>query len=1090
MAAVRINLNSFASNLISSAKPAKKRRRTLVDQDYSGFATGSVIRIKVKNFVTYSTAEFVLSPSLNMIIGPNGTGKSTFVCALCLGLAGSPQLLGRQKTIANFIKNGEESGVIEVTLKGHNNEKNITIMREIYLNNKSDWYVNGKSSNESKVKGILNGFNIQLDNLCQFLPQEKVADFAKLSPKDLLLETQRAIDLSLLNQHEHLIEKDNRKVELVKQYDAKREERDYLEKKKDQFEEEAKKYEEFQQKKHELNLHEKLIPYAQIQDLKRQKEQLKAAKQAAEQELADYLVVSEPYVNAAISYDKELQDFSNLIHDDNIQIAKFEQEAQKYSNQIQKLDNSKGQLQAGISEFQKRKDSKLKELEKMQKVLKDQVEARDRLQTVNEEDLEQAKVESEKLYTRMQEIEDVITEKKESSEGANASIFRTDQKIAKMKKELKTNDRVHILSDNNYDNNNPIVKSANAAVRLLRTELSSLRAKVFEPACLTVTTTEAAYANYLNALVDFTTTFAITCATREAYEQANDEIVKVKRINVPFRRISGKHLPPKLTKEELNKLGFDGYLKEFLIGPAPVIQMLCEEAFVHDVPVAKRPLSEAQINYLTNTRDNTGRLLFRKFFSGEQLYNISISKYGSKQMILRNSSVRKAKWFSAGGIDTERIKYLNSLIKEAEREKSGAEANLAPIAVEIAEHQSEKKELKKRLEAATDFVRKAGIIKKENEKLTQKIKNLKDSCESLEAESQKDYTREIVKSERKIRTILSDKLKLLARLSDLETQYNELAENVTILKVKKFEVENRLLTAKRLSKSFEDHKKELQRNLDNTKRKLNELKNNKEKERIQKIISTYTKEEKDQLKNLIEKYADLLSEDKIADAISGLNASIKLLGTSSKSSIQNFEKIKTDLAQLIEDIDLYDVNLKELNSEITKLHRDWEPRLEELISKIAKKFSSIFPTVGIAGDVRIAKNERYQEWRLEILVKFREESDFKVLDSHTQSGGERAVSTVYYMISMQELTNSPFRAVDEINQGMDERNERIVHKHMVETACLEHTSQYFLITPKLLTGLYYAENMRIHCIMAGPWTPNTVDDPDYLSLGETSNYLY
>lgn len=40
----------------------------------------------------------------------------------------------------------------------------------------------------------------------------------------------------------------------------------------------------------------------------------------------------------------------------------------------------------------------------------------------------------------------------------------------------------------------------------------------------------------------------------------------------------------------------------------------------------------------------------------------------------------------------------------------------------------------------------------------------------------------------------------------------------------------------------------------------------------------------------------------------------------------------------------------------------------------------------------------------------------KDLDAYHQSGGERSVSTMIYMLSLQELANVPFRVVDEINQ--------------------------------------------------------------------------
>jgi hypothetical protein len=50
------------------------------------YVTGSIVRIACQSFLTYDQVEFQPGPALNMIIGPNGTGKSTIACAIAIGL--------------------------------------------------------------------------------------------------------------------------------------------------------------------------------------------------------------------------------------------------------------------------------------------------------------------------------------------------------------------------------------------------------------------------------------------------------------------------------------------------------------------------------------------------------------------------------------------------------------------------------------------------------------------------------------------------------------------------------------------------------------------------------------------------------------------------------------------------------------------------------------------------------------------------------------------------------------------------------------------------------------------------------------------
>ena len=48
--------------------------------------------------------------------------------------------------------------------------------------------------------------NIDINNLCQVLPQERVVEFSRLTPKELLLSTEKSIgDVNMYERHMKLI---------------------------------------------------------------------------------------------------------------------------------------------------------------------------------------------------------------------------------------------------------------------------------------------------------------------------------------------------------------------------------------------------------------------------------------------------------------------------------------------------------------------------------------------------------------------------------------------------------------------------------------------------------------------------------------------------------------------------------------------------------------------------------------------------------------------------------------------------------------------------------------------------------------------
>jgi hypothetical protein len=77
-------------------------------------------------------------------------------------------------------------------------------------NNTSTWLLNGKQSIKSTVEAEVGRLDVQVGNLCSFLPQDRVNEFAKLKPEELLVETQKvAGHKNLKDWHDKLIDLGN-----------------------------------------------------------------------------------------------------------------------------------------------------------------------------------------------------------------------------------------------------------------------------------------------------------------------------------------------------------------------------------------------------------------------------------------------------------------------------------------------------------------------------------------------------------------------------------------------------------------------------------------------------------------------------------------------------------------------------------------------------------------------------------------------------------------------------------------------------------------------------------------------------------------
>ncbi|KAM6279637.1 structural maintenance of chromosomes protein 6 isoform 2-T2 [Porphyrio hochstetteri] len=98
---------------------------------------------------------------------------------------------------------------------------------------------------------------------------------------------------------------------------------------------------------------------------------------------------------------------------------------------------------------------------------------------------------------------------------------------------------------------------------------------------------------------------------------------------------------------------------------------------------------------------------------------------------------------------------------------------------------------------------------------------------------------------------------------------------------------------------------------------------------------------------------------------------------------------------------------------------------------------------------------------LSITIHPREEDRAALNDMRALSGGERSFSTVCFVLSLWSITESPFRCLDEFDVYMDMVNRRIAMDMILKVADSQHHRQFILLTPQTMSTLPVSSHIRI-----------------------------
>ncbi|MEM1948468.1 MAG: AAA family ATPase [Candidatus Caldarchaeum sp.] len=370
---------------------------------------------------------------------------------------------------------------------------------------------------------------------------------------------------------------------------------------------------------------------------------------------------------------------------------------------------------------------------------------------------------------------------------------------------------------------------------------------------------------------------------------------------------------------------------------------------------------------------------------------------------------------------------------------AGLREKIREIEAKLSALLAEEAVIKKTLEDARSAV---DFWKEEYEKLTV-LKKLEQSKASLELE----YLWSMVKEAEKSRDRIEEKMSILRRESEeLDRKIHEATQEVSkfyqnLLKGFKERISETLLTeyldglvksAEILGRAVE--RKEIREN------ELRDLRYESaaaEKELMRRLIEAQSKGPRvETTRKPIE----------ISEELKAISLQIAAIGTPTPQAEEMYLIAESKFREAELKAQQLSDNARKTYAEAEYRKEKWREFVRELISSIEPEYQRILSFVGGAGRIELRNLHDIDKASVEIYVGFRGVEP-TLLDTHTQSGGERIVATMAFLLALQKYIKSPFRAVDEFDVHLDPLNRERIINILTSAAKTDTETQYIIITP-------------------------------------------
>ncbi|XP_071388371.1 structural maintenance of chromosomes protein 6 [Centroberyx affinis] len=1022
-----------------------------------GRDVGIVESITLKNFMCHSLlGPFTFGSNVNFVVGNNGSGKSAVLTALIVALGGNAQATNRGSSLKGFVKQGESSADVSITLRNKGRDaykpevygKAIIVdlritregMRTYKLRSESGQIV---STKKEELVSLLDNFNIQVNNPVSILTQEMSKYFLhskgegdkyKFFMKATQLEQMKE-DFVYIKSTKHVTEdKVEQHGECLK--DLKRK---YLEKE------------------------DRYKSMASLDDMHAKLEEL-------QKQMAWALV---------IEMEKELQPMREKLQSDRRSTEKYDEKVEEWKNKVEEAESKYKQIQdqlegitLRVQELQPQCTQLKAEAQKRNALLKSSEVSVHRCKT-NLRDLEKDKAqlssrinelklsisqttgaESQARTDRTEQIRTELENLTHQASTLDQQIDQYQQACSRAKDELRKMRQEQLVfqksTDSNRRNLQTMESSRSNRLRRFGEKMPAVLSSIEEAHkrgqfrqrprgplgyCISLKDPQLALSVEvcLKSLLQ-----AFTCDNHEDEKVLQGLMAKVFHGGRRPTIITSAFLPHvhDTSRRAVNHPDYPSVLQALEIEDPVVANCLIDQRGIECILLIKNR-TEARRLMMGRTPPKNCSQAFS--MDGDQIFNNR--SYSSDQ--------NRANYLS-GDVEEE-IRHLQRELENQKAQVTRFQQQMRKVEDDIRQNEGLLKRAHMEQKNTTD---KATKLQLELTDLQNVEEPQSEDLNPLEEDLQEIITK-ISSKRAEYDEARAQMAKLKASYDEAEQEYKQhkdqigvVAEEADSIKEELSKSDQEVVRCKHHKKHYEDKRKAHLSNIQTLEANLNS--------KEQDLTASVAK--------ATEICPERLDVRRTARSLDSEINRLKFKITTQQDQQGDREEVVRQYHEALENYKNMAHQVKSLNNFIRTLDSIITERLRayaELRRFLSARCKYYFDTMLAQRHYTGSMTFDHKNETLSISVHTGQGNEADLSDMRSLSGGERSFSTVCFVLSLWAITEAPFRCLDEFDVYMDMVNRRISMDMMLKVANSQRYRQFIFLTPQSMSSLPESKLIRI-----------------------------